>query len=95
LDSGLISFLVVAVGVAASLIAVFLGLSRFPWRYGLIIGIGVITVVFAADFATRVSAAQTERLVFLAAIGGGLTVLGYERGKRKRDETIAAIVGPH
>ena len=32
-------------------------------------------------------------MILVAAFGGGLAVRGYERGTRKRDEMIKAILG--
>ena len=86
--------LVVALPLAA-LLTVFAGIQRIPWREASLIGFGMAVVLLAGGLASSgvVAAKDVSSLVFVGAIGGGIAVRGYERGKARRDATIAAIVG--
>jgi hypothetical protein len=91
---GLIVLLVMTLPLAV-LFALFAGIQRIPWRDGLVIGLGMETVLIAGGLVSSgtVRASDAGLLVFVAAIGGGIAVRGYERGKARRDARINAIVG--
>jgi len=78
----------------AALFMLFAGIQRIPWRFGFVIGIGMTIVLIAGGWASSgvVAARDMGNLVLLGAIGGGLAVMGYERGKARRDAKIAAIL---
>jgi hypothetical protein len=80
----------------AMLFTLFAGLQRIPWRNAFEIGIGSAVVLGLAPFAGSPAgrSIDTSSFIVMGAIAGGIAVRGYERGKRKRDELIAAIVGP-
>ena len=73
----------VAWGVAGgALMTLVAGIRRIPWRYGLLIGAGW-GIVFAALRAAQLGADPTI-LVLIAAIGGSLTIRGWDRGEQER-----------
>ena len=81
----------------AILFSLFAALQRIPWRNAFQIGIGSAVVLGLAWFAGSPAgrSIDTSSFIILGAIAGGIAVRGHERGIRKRDETIAAIVQPH
>jgi hypothetical protein len=78
----------------AALFMLFAGIQRIPWRYGFVIGVGMTIVLIAGGWASSGGIASRDMgsLVLVGAIGGGLAVMGYERGKARRDAGIAAIL---
>lgn len=80
----------------AMLFTLFAGLQRIPWRNAFQIGIGSAVVLGLAWFAGSPAgrSMDTSSFIILGAIAGGLAVRGHERGVRRRDEAIAAIVAP-
>ena len=93
---GLGSLVVVLVATVstAALFMVFAGIQRIPWRDGLMIGLGMAIVLVTGGLASSgaIAARDVGSLVFIGAIGGGIAVRGYERGRARRDAAIAAIV---
>jgi hypothetical protein len=81
----------------AILFMLFAGLQRIAWRNAFEIGIGSAVVLGLASFAASPEgrSIDTSSFIVLGAIAGGLAVRGHERGIRKRDEMVGAIVGPH
>ena len=88
-----VAVLVTALALAA-LFMLFAGIQRIPWRYGFVIGVGMTVVLVAGGWASSGGAAARDmgNLVLVGAIGGGIAVMGYERGKARRDARIAAIL---
>ncbi len=80
----------------AILFTLFAGLQRIPWRNAFQIGIGSAVVLGLAWFAGSPEgrSIDTSSFIVLGAIAGGIAVRGHERGIRKRDQMIGAIVGP-
>jgi hypothetical protein len=89
-----------AVMVAASFalwVLLFGGLARIPWLHALQIAVGVTVVLTASSLASRESGRPIDPgiLVLLAAVGGGVAVRAYERGRARRDAMIQEILRPH
>lgn len=79
-------------GVAGALMTLVAGIRRIPWRYAALVGVGW-GIVFAALRAATLGA-DPGILVLIGAIGGSLTVRGFDRGElaRKRiSEALTAI----
>lgn len=82
-----------SVGVLFLLVA---GLRRLPWRYA-----GLMTLGFGTVFAAlRLAQLDLEgpltdagSLVLLAAVGGSLAAVGWERGERERARRSGSIIG--
>ena len=74
------------VGVGAMLM---LGLRRIAWRYALVTALG-FGLVFALLWG--VPGLSPEVAVLLAAIGGGITAMAFERGERDRERRVAKIL---
>ena len=81
----------------AVVLVLFAGVMRIPWRHALTVALGMAMVLFVSFVAARgnLTGDAIGNLTILAAIGGGISVRGYERGTRQRDEVIAGIVGRH
>jgi precorrin isomerase len=78
-----------ALGALMTLVA---GIRRIPWGYAAIVGVGW-GVVFAALKAATFGV-DTSVLILVGAIGGSLTMFGFERGEQERkriSDEITAI----
>ena len=95
LDPIAIGMAALAAGFYFGLVVLFAGLARIPWRYAAQIALGVGLVVATGSLARSDTGYLVDhgQLVIVAAIGGGIAVRGYERGKARRDAMIEAIVG--
>jgi hypothetical protein len=92
---GSVGIVLVSSAVIAGLFMLIAGIQRIPWRDGFVMGTGMAIVLVAGGLASSgvLAAKDVGTLVFVGAIGGGIAVLGYERGKARRDAAISAIVG--
>jgi hypothetical protein len=79
-----VSGLIVGVGMM-----LMLGLRRLPWRYALVTALG-FGLVFALLWG--VPGLSPEIAVLLAAIGGGIAALAFERGEREREQRVTRIL---
>jgi hypothetical protein len=66
------------------------GIRRIPWRYAGLMSLGYSVVLAALRLSTE--DIDPWMLVALGALGGGLTILGTERGERERARRSAAIL---
>ena len=94
------SILVAVIGTTLSCsvwVFLFGGLARIPWRYAAQIALGVTAVLVAASLARGDARLPFDPgvLVLSAAIGAGIAVRAYEKGKARRDAMIEAILRPH
>lgn len=89
-----IGFALIGAGLSAVWVLLFAGLARIPWRYAMQIAFGVTLVLAAGDLATKEYGRAVDRgsLVLAAALGAGVAVRAYERGKARRDAMIQAIL---
>jgi hypothetical protein len=83
-------------GVAGALMTLGAGIRRIPWRYGVVVGAGWGIVFAALRVATL--GGDPAILVLIGAIGGSLTMHGWDRGlqerKRISDEITAVRSAP-
>ena len=80
-------------GIGFGVIAVFFaGLRRLPWRYSILVGVGVGVVLAALRMATLDPRIDPGVLVLIGAVGASLATLGSERGERARVRRSAAIL---
>ncbi len=79
---------------AATLVVLFAGLNRIPWRYALEIGIGAGAIVGLATIATNAprSLFDPGQLVLIGAVVGGLIFRAYARGMTLRRAKIDRIL---
>jgi len=78
-------------GAAAGVLMVFVaGVRRLPWRYSGLVGLGY--GVFLAALRLSAESVESWLLIGLGALGGGLAVLGTERGERERARRSASIL---
>ena len=68
--------------VVGALMVLVVGIRRIPWRHALLIGVGY-AIVFAALRAATLGA-DPAILVLFGAIGGSLTMRGWDRGEQER-----------
>jgi hypothetical protein len=65
------------------------GIRRIPWGYAAILGVGW-GIVFAALRAAAFGV-DTSVLILVGAIGGSVTMFGFERGEQERKRISDAI----
>jgi hypothetical protein len=82
-----------AVG-AATLVVLFAGLNRIPWRYALEIGVGTAAIVGLATLATNPAVPPFDpgHLVLIGAALGAVVLRAYERGMALRRAEIDRIL---
>lgn len=73
------------------------GLRRLPWPHAGLLALGEGIVFAALRFAQLPSQwggpIDAGTLVLLGAIGGGITMVGWERGERERARRSESIIG--